>query len=163
MLFAATEFDNPSGWEKSYSSIKNSWRLEKSDLEQLQKLCYWREVKARELNKPKSWVAKDSDLYKLSVSATNIKSLTIKGLASVEYDEQGLIADHGEELLAVLRESDSSLCPVEDEILNICKTFSMDNRKQQQNLIETIKQNCRRIVREKTGKKPFTNINIARI
>ncbi len=52
---------------------------------------------------------------------------------------------------------------IEDEILNICKTFSMDNKNQQKNLIETIKQNCRRIVRERTGKKPFTNINIARI
>ena len=52
---------------------------------------------------------------------------------------------------------------MEDEILNICKTFSMDSKKQQQNLIETIKQNCRRIVREKTRKKPYTNINIARI
>ena len=41
---------------------------------------------------------------------------------------------------------------MEDEILNICRTFSMDNRKQQQNLIETIKQNCRRIIREKTEK-----------
>ena len=52
---------------------------------------------------------------------------------------------------------------MEDEIFNICKTFSIENKKQQKNLIETIKQNCRRIVREKTGKKPFTNINIARI
>jgi len=52
---------------------------------------------------------------------------------------------------------------IEDEILNICRTFSMDNKNQQNNLIETIKQNCRKIVREKTGKKPFTNINIARI
>ena len=41
---------------------------------------------------------------------------------------------------------------MEDEIINICKTFSMDNKKQQQNLIETLKQNCRRIVKEKTGK-----------
>ena len=52
---------------------------------------------------------------------------------------------------------------MEDEILNICRTFSLDNVKQQKNLIETIKQNCRRIVREKTGKKPFTNINITRV
>jgi ribonuclease J len=52
---------------------------------------------------------------------------------------------------------------MEDEIFNICKTFSLDSKNQQKNLIETIKQNCRRIVREKTGKKPFTNINIARI
>ena len=52
---------------------------------------------------------------------------------------------------------------MEDEIFNICRTFSLESKKQQKNLIETIKQNCRRIVREKTGKKPFTNINIARI
>ena len=52
---------------------------------------------------------------------------------------------------------------IEDEIFNICRTFSLDSKNQQNNLIETIKQNCRRIVREKTGKKPFTNINIARV
>ena len=52
---------------------------------------------------------------------------------------------------------------MEDEIMNICQTFSINNQKQEKNLIETIKQNCRRIIRDKTGKKPYTNINIARI
>ncbi len=60
-------------------------------------------------------------------------------------------------------EEDAFIFDMEDEIMNICRTFSMDSKKQQQNLIETLKQNCRRIVREKTGKKPFTNINITRI
>ena len=60
-------------------------------------------------------------------------------------------------------EDDTFIFDMEDEIMNICRTFSMDNKKQQQNLIETLKQNCRRIVREKTGKRPYTNINIARI
>ena len=60
-------------------------------------------------------------------------------------------------------EDDTFIFDMEDEIMNICRTFSMDSKKQQQNLIETLKQNCRKIVREKTGKKPFTNINIARI
>jgi ribonuclease J len=59
--------------------------------------------------------------------------------------------------------SEHFLFDMEDEIFNICRTFSLDNKNQQKNLIETIKQNCRRIVREKTGKKPFTNINIVRI
>jgi ribonuclease J len=59
--------------------------------------------------------------------------------------------------------SEHFIFDMEDEIFNICKTFSLDNKNQQKNLIDTIKQNCRRIVREKTGKKPFTNINIARI
>ena len=61
------------------------------------------------------------------------------------------------------KEDDTFIFDMEDEIMNICRTFSMDNKKQQQNLIETLKQNCRKIVREKTGKKPFTNINITRI
>ena len=60
-------------------------------------------------------------------------------------------------------EDDTFVFDMENEIMNICRTFSMDNKKQQQNLIETLKQNCRRIVREKTGKKPYTNINITRI
>ncbi len=59
--------------------------------------------------------------------------------------------------------SEHFIFDMEDEILNICRTFSLENKNQQKNLIETIKQNCRRIVREKTGKKPFTNINIARV
>jgi len=59
--------------------------------------------------------------------------------------------------------SEHFIFDLEDEIFNICRTFSLDNKNQQKNLIETIKQNCRRIVREQTGKKPFTNINIARI
>ncbi len=59
--------------------------------------------------------------------------------------------------------SEHFIFDMEDEIFNICRTFSIDNKNQQKNLIETIKQNCRRIVKEKTGKKPFTNINIARI
>jgi len=52
---------------------------------------------------------------------------------------------------------------MEDGILDICKTFSIQNKKQEYNLIDTLKQSCRRIVRERTGKKPHTRINLARI
>ncbi len=52
---------------------------------------------------------------------------------------------------------------MEDEIFNTCRTFSMKNRNQEKTLIETVKQNCRKIIKDKTGKKPFTNINIARL
>ena len=60
-------------------------------------------------------------------------------------------------------ENDTFVFDMEDEIFNICKTFSLQNKNQERNLIENIKQNCRRIVKDKTGKRPFTNINIARI
>ena len=52
---------------------------------------------------------------------------------------------------------------MEDEIINTCRSFSMKNKNQEKNLIETVKQSCRKIIRDKTGKKPFTNINIARL
>ena len=52
---------------------------------------------------------------------------------------------------------------MEDEIFNTCRMFSMKNKNQEKNLIETIKQSCRKIIKDKTGKKPFTNINIARL
>ncbi|MDC0366490.1 ribonuclease J [Pelagibacteraceae bacterium] len=60
-------------------------------------------------------------------------------------------------------ENDPFIFDIEDEIFSICKTFSIESKNQEKNLIETIKSNCRRIVKNKTGKKPFTNINIARI
>ena len=52
---------------------------------------------------------------------------------------------------------------VEDEIFNTCRTFSTKNKNQEKNLIEQLKQNCRKVVKDRTGKKPFTNINIARL
>ena len=52
---------------------------------------------------------------------------------------------------------------LEDEITKTCKSFDVKNFKQEKNLIDAIKQNCRKIIKEKTGKRPFTNINIARV
>ena len=60
-------------------------------------------------------------------------------------------------------ENDTFIFDMEDEIFNICKTFALQSKNQEKNLIDAIKHNCRRIVKAKTGKKPFTNINIARI
>ena len=52
---------------------------------------------------------------------------------------------------------------LEDQIRDICKTFSPSNFNQERNLIETLKINCRKTVKEKTGKRPYTNINLVRI
>jgi ribonuclease J len=58
---------------------------------------------------------------------------------------------------------DTFIFDMEDEIADICKTFSIQNKKQEYNLIDALKQSCRKIVREKTGKKPHTRINLTRI
>ena len=59
--------------------------------------------------------------------------------------------------------SDTFIFDMEDEIDNICRTFSVQNKKQEQNLIDTLKLNCKKIVKDKTGKKPYTTINISRL
>jgi len=55
------------------------------------------------------------------------------------------------------------LIDLEDKIRNTCKTFSLKNSKQESNLVETIKTNCRKTIKEKTGKRPYTNVNLVRI
>ena len=35
--------------------------------------------------------------------------------------------------------------------------------REEQNLIEALKTNCRKTIKEKTGKRPYTNVNLVRI
>jgi len=51
---------------------------------------------------------------------------------------------------------------LEHEIYKICKTFSAGNPKQEKNLQEKIKSNCRKIIKNRIGKRPFTNIKLIR-
>jgi len=52
---------------------------------------------------------------------------------------------------------------LEDKIRDIFKTYSLKNSKQENNLIEHLKTSCRKVVKEKTGKRPYTNVNLIRI
>ena len=52
---------------------------------------------------------------------------------------------------------------LEDQIESTTKTFSLSSKKQETNLIDALKFVCRKYSKEKTGKKPFTNINLVRI
>jgi ribonuclease J len=52
---------------------------------------------------------------------------------------------------------------LEEEIESISNTFSLNNNKQKGNLVDALKIGCRKYTKEKTGKKPFTNINIVKI
>ena len=60
-------------------------------------------------------------------------------------------------------ESSNFIEELEEKIKSLCKTYHLNNSKQEQNLIETIKTNCRKTIKEKTGKRPYTNVNLVRI
>jgi len=52
---------------------------------------------------------------------------------------------------------------LEDEIEKTIKNFSLNNKKQETNLIDALKSICRKFTKQKTGKKPLANINLVRI
>ncbi len=52
---------------------------------------------------------------------------------------------------------------IEDVIEKTVKAFKLGDKRQEPNLIDALKIACRKITKEKTGKKPFTNINIVKI
>ncbi len=60
-------------------------------------------------------------------------------------------------------ENDEFIYGLEEEIERTVKTFSLNNAKQHNNLIDALKITCRKFSKEKTGKKPLTNINLVRI
>jgi len=62
-----------------------------------------------------------------------------------------------------INETEEFIYGLEEEIENTTKTFSLNSKKQEHNLIDAIKIVCRKYSKEKTGKKPFTNINLVRI
>ena len=60
-------------------------------------------------------------------------------------------------------ENSNFIFDLEDKIRDICKTYSLKNSYQEKNLIEALKTNCRKTIKEKTGKRPYTNVNLVRI
>jgi ribonuclease J len=52
---------------------------------------------------------------------------------------------------------------LEDIIEKIIRTFKLGSKQQEHNLIDALKIACRKFSKEKTGKKPFTNINLVKI
>ena len=58
---------------------------------------------------------------------------------------------------------DEFVYELEETIEKTTRTFSIKSKKQEFNLIDSLKITCRKCAKEFTGKKPFININLARI
>ena len=70
--------------------------------------------------------------------------ITLKGIPLIEEDESEIEYD------------------LEDVVMDTCKSFNLNNSKQEKNLIDTLKGNCRKLINDKSGKKPLVNINLVR-
>ncbi len=52
---------------------------------------------------------------------------------------------------------------LEDAIEKTIKTFSLNNTKQENNLVDALKSTCRKFIKQRTGKRPVANVNLVRI
>ena len=71
--------------------------------------------------------------------------VTLKGIPLIEEDASEIEYD------------------LEDVVMETCKAFNLNNSKQEKNLIDTLKGNCRKLINDKSGKKPLVNINLVRL
>ena len=58
---------------------------------------------------------------------------------------------------------DEFIYGLEEAIQKTARTFSLESKKQEYNLIDALKIVCRKYTKEMTGKRPFTNINLIQI
>ena len=52
---------------------------------------------------------------------------------------------------------------LEEEIDKTSRAFKVGSKQQEHNLIDALKIACRKFSKDRTGKKPFTNVNLVRI
>ena len=95
------------------------------------------------------------------------KSLSSNGYLNVVIVIKNNGDIYGEPIITVkglpIHEHNEFKYSLQHEIIQSSKTFSLNNRNQEENIKETIKILCRKYTKEKTGKKPLTNINFVRI
>lgn len=83
---------------EAWRRIKNGHQLDPPGQVRLRELCAWRELRARELNLPRSWVARDPGLYELARRPPG----TLADLRALEVLDAPTAERHGADLLAVL-------------------------------------------------------------
>ena len=105
----------------------------------------------------------DEDFFSIkerkNISANGILEITILVTPKGNVHNLPIISFKGLPLL----DREDFVNDIEKIVEKITKTFSLLNPNHRDNLIENIKIACRKQTKEKTGKKPITNINIIKI
>ncbi len=97
-----------------YLNFKSGWQLRPHSLLALQKLCNWREQRARKRNKPRNWILKDAALFAIANSMINNKAQ----LATAEDVNDNFLRHEGDAVLALVQEAAAATeaqCPPRQE------------------------------------------------
>ena len=61
------------------------------------------------------------------------------------------------------KKQESFIYEIEDYIMDTCQNYSLNSKNQERNLIDDLKQSCRKIIREKTGKNLIQILQLHRL
>lgn len=86
-IYSAMQVEDEAYWGALYANISNSWRLDDVALGYLKALCIWREQESRQRNRPRSWIAKDNDLFAIAAGAASLQSPTAQELKAIKVQE----------------------------------------------------------------------------
>lgn len=133
----AIKAEDDTAWQQAYLNFGNAWKLETEQLLVLQRLCYWREVTARGRNKPRSWIAKDNDLFtmaqnvsKAEFSSTRLQQLALTDSRSVLRNASSLCAAMSSDEPKLVDIGDKApsqpLPPAARQMMKKCQQLSRD-------------------------------------
>ncbi len=100
LLVKSAEAEDLDGY---YRKIKMAWQLDDSDLLLLQQLCRWRELQAREIDRPRNRVVSDKLLFEIARQ----KPRTLAALKRIEGMHPGTVRRFGEKLLELVGAADA--------------------------------------------------------
>lgn len=86
-----------------YRKVKGAWKLEAKALQVLQTLCQWREVEARQRNRPRNRLIADRILLDIAIAQPTSK----QSLANIEGVFPGFLRRYGDELLSLVDRAQS--------------------------------------------------------
>lgn len=113
MVMSAISEVSESNWESCYQNIGSAWKLDNYQLAILQRLCIWREKEARKRDKPRNWIAKDSDLIGLAERIPGDKN----SLLSISELSKFLVSKDSDILLEIINtphlEAPPKLTPID--------------------------------------------------
>lgn len=128
LLNVSRQAELSTNWQFSYTNINNAWRLSDTGLHYLQRLCVWREQEARRRNKPRSWIAKDSDLLQIASSMSGQGKPSLAGLQAENGIDKQLITRYGSDLIRLLLSPSSDAETIDRTMLNNPLTADSRNK-----------------------------------
>jgi len=153
----AARLEEESQWQSYYTGVSNAWRLDTQGLQALQQLCVWREQKARQRNKPRSWIVKDSDLLGLCAvvsRAIKAEQFTADVLSNAEGVDSRFLTRNAAELYRLLSDS-SSRGEVDAGLLNKPLSAPLRNKLKQSKQAANAKAEQLGMSPELLGRKKF--------